>query len=92
MSSTALEKLRCPQDLSRDLGCENNFSAEPYQSTFAKIEQAAARAGLLLGTKPHAGFTIERLIGAGRRLIVPNGDTSALREGYRMHLSAVRQV
>jgi 4-hydroxy-2-oxoheptanedioate aldolase len=79
-----------PYDLAANLGCPNDFAAPAYQSGFARIEQAAAHAGLLLGCIAHPGFSVERLIGAGHRFILAGVDILALRDGFRSLLAAAR--
>jgi 2-keto-3-deoxy-L-rhamnonate aldolase RhmA len=79
-----------PHDLAADLGSENDFSTPAYQAAFARIEQAATHAGVLLGSRTHPGFPIERLLGAGHSFILASGDVTALRDGYRAHLEAAR--
>lgn len=79
-----------PHDLAADLGTENDFSAPAYHEAFTRIEEAATRAGVLLGSRTHPGFPIERLRSAGHSFILASGDVSALRDGYRAHLEAAR--
>ncbi len=79
-----------PHDLAADLGAENDFSTPAYQAAFTRIEEAATRAGVLLGSRTHPGFPIERLLSAGHSFILASGDVSALRDGFRAHLQAVR--
>jgi 2-keto-3-deoxy-L-rhamnonate aldolase RhmA len=79
-----------PHDLAADLGTDNDFAAPAYHAAFSKIEEAATRAGVLLGSRTHPGFPIERLLGAGHSFILASGDVSALRDGYRAHLEAAR--
>jgi 2-keto-3-deoxy-L-rhamnonate aldolase RhmA len=79
-----------PHDLAADLGTENDFSTPTYQAAFTSIEQAATRAGVLLGSRSHPGYPIERLLGAGHSFILASGDVAALRDGYRADLEAAR--
>jgi len=79
-----------PFDLSASLGCANDFSAPAYQTAFARIEQAAARGSLLVGSVPHPGFPVARLIDAGHRLILGGVDVLALRDGFCAQLAAAR--
>jgi len=79
-----------PHDLAADLGTPGDFSTATYQAAFSQVEQAALRAGILLGSRTHAGFCVERLLAAGHRFILTSGDIAALRDGYRAHLDAVR--
>jgi 2-keto-3-deoxy-L-rhamnonate aldolase RhmA len=81
-----------PSDLSADLECANDFSTPAYTSAFAQIEKAAAGAKLLIGTKPHPGFPLEKLLGAGHRFIIVAADINILRDGYRAQLAAARGV
>jgi 2-keto-3-deoxy-L-rhamnonate aldolase RhmA len=81
-----------PNDLSADLGCPGDFLAAPYQDAFAKVEQAAAKAGIILGSSAHPGFGIERLLRGGHSFILSNSDVSAIREGFRRDLEALAQV
>lgn len=81
-----------PNDLSADLGCPNDFSAAAYIAAFTEIEQAARCAGVLLGSKPHPGFSAQRLVSAGHSLIIASADVAAVRDGYRSHLAAARGI
>lgn len=79
-----------PHDLAADLGIDNDFSTPVYQDAFIRVEEAATRAGILLGSRAHPGFPIERLLVAGHSFILASADVSALRDGYRVHLEAAR--
>jgi 2-keto-3-deoxy-L-rhamnonate aldolase RhmA len=79
-----------PHDLAADLDSPNDFSTEAYRTAFESVEAAVTRCGKILGSRTHAGFPIERLLAAGHRFIVTSGDVSALRDGFRLHLEAVR--
>lgn len=81
-----------PSDLSADLECANNFSAPAYRSAFAEVEKAATAANVLLGTKPHPGYPLERLLAAGHRFIIAVADINVLREGFRSQLKSARAV
>lgn len=76
-------------DLSADLGCPNDYSAPVFKAAFVAIEQAAARAGLILGSGANPEFPVERLLEAGHRFILAGSDIVALREGYRAQLAKV---
>jgi len=78
-----------PNGLSADLEC--GFSDAAYVAAFEKIEAAARQSGVLLGSKPHASFTTERLLAGGHRFIIASADITALRDGYRTHLDASRR-
>jgi 4-hydroxy-2-oxoheptanedioate aldolase len=80
-----------PHDLAADLGAPDDFATSAYQAAFVRVEQAAIHAGVVLGTRTHAGFDAERLIDAGHRFILVCGDIIALRDGYRAHLETARQ-
>jgi 4-hydroxy-2-oxoheptanedioate aldolase len=80
-----------PNDLAADLGCGVDFSVKNYVDAFETIERSAARAGLLLGTKPHGTFTVSRLLQSGHHMIIAGADIVALREGMRAHLRAARE-
>lgn len=79
-------------DLSADLGCPNDNSAPVFNAAFVGIEQAATRAGLILGSSPQPGFPVERLLKAGHRFILAGADIVALREGYRSQLVTVGRL
>jgi 4-hydroxy-2-oxoheptanedioate aldolase len=79
-----------PYDLAASLSCTNDFSASVYESAFAKVEDTAVQARLLLGCIAHPGFSVERLIGAGHRFILAGVDILALRDGLRSLLAAAR--
>jgi 2-keto-3-deoxy-L-rhamnonate aldolase RhmA/pimeloyl-ACP methyl ester carboxylesterase len=80
-----------PYDLAADLGAPEDFSTPAYREAFAEVARAAVRAGILLGSRSHPGFPIERLLDAGHRFILLSSDAAALRDGYRAHLEAVRR-
>jgi 4-hydroxy-2-oxoheptanedioate aldolase len=79
-----------PHDLSADLDSPNDFSTEAYRTAFETVEAAVTRRGKILGSRTHPGFPIERLLAAGHRFILTCGDVSALRDGFHLHLEAVR--
>jgi len=79
-----------PSDLSADLGSPFEFSTPAYTSAFTQIEQGAASARLHLGTIAHAGYSVDRLLNAGHRLIIVTADIAVMREGYGSHLAAAR--
>jgi 4-hydroxy-2-oxoheptanedioate aldolase len=79
-----------PHDLSADLGSAGDFSTPAYMGAFAAVEQAARQTGLILGSGVHAGFDVERLVGAGHGFIQITSDVMALREGLRAHLPSGR--
>jgi 2-keto-3-deoxy-L-rhamnonate aldolase RhmA len=79
-----------PSDLSADLGCPFDFSAPVYTSAFTQIEQGAAGARIHLGTIAHAGYSVERLLNAGHRIIIVTADIAVLREGFGSQLAAAR--
>jgi 2-keto-3-deoxy-L-rhamnonate aldolase RhmA len=79
-----------PSDLSADLECPNDFSSPVYASAFAAIEQGAARAKLVIGTKPHPGYPLERLLAGGHRFIIAAADIQVLRDGFRNELTLQR--
>jgi hypothetical protein len=55
-----------------------------------EIERAATDARLVIGTRPHPGFELRRLLAAGHRFIIAAADINILREGYRSELAAAR--
>jgi 2-keto-3-deoxy-L-rhamnonate aldolase RhmA len=79
-----------PNDLAADLGSPKDFPSPAYRDAFAEVERAALRAGILLGSRIHPGFPIERLLSRGHRFILAAGDVTALRDGYRAHLELAR--
>jgi 4-hydroxy-2-oxoheptanedioate aldolase len=81
-----------PHDLSADLGGSGDFANPEYQAAFAKVETAALRAGLIVGSRPHPGYPLERLIARGHRLIVLSADILALRDGFKAHLASAREL
>ena len=76
-----------PSDLSADLGCPDDFANSTYLKAFADVEAAAVKRGLILGSRPHAGFPVERLIEQGHRFLIVSADVTALRDGFRSHLA-----
>jgi 4-hydroxy-2-oxoheptanedioate aldolase len=80
-----------PYDLLADLGGGGDFALPAYQAAFAKVETAALRAGLILGSRPHPGYPLDRLIAGGHRLIVLSADILALRDGFKAHFAAARE-
>lgn len=81
-----------PNDLVADLGCAGDFSAPAYQSAFAVVERTAASAGLFIGSAPHPGRDVARLIAAGHCFIRVGADIVALRDGLRTPLDAARRA
>lgn len=79
-----------PHDLAADLGIADDFSTSAYAQAFAAVERAGARAGLLLGTRAHPGYPVERLLQCGHRFILVGADIAALRDGYRANLDAAK--
>lgn len=79
-----------PNDLSADLGCAGDFANPDYGKAFSRVEAAARSAGLVLGSRPHPGYSVERLVDAGHRLILLGADVGALREGLGAMLAAAR--
>lgn len=79
-----------PNDLAADLGTTDDFSTTEYAQAFRAVERAATRAGLILGTRAHRGYPVERLLKSGHRFILVDADVAALREGYRSNLDAAK--
>ncbi|HEY6927610.1 MAG TPA: aldolase/citrate lyase family protein [Steroidobacteraceae bacterium] len=79
-----------PHDLAIDLGAPNDFLTPEFQVAFARIERAARKAGLLLGTRTLPDFPFQKLLLGGHTFILLCADVAALREGYRTHLEKVR--
>jgi 4-hydroxy-2-oxoheptanedioate aldolase len=79
-----------PNDLAADLGVPD-FFAPAYVKAFAAVERAAQTAGLILGSRTHPGFPIERLLEAGHCFILAGSDVGAIVEGYRLNLAEVRR-
>lgn len=75
-----------PHDLSADLGCSGDFADPRYASAFARIEAAAHRHGVVLGSRSHPGYPLERLLAQRHRLLIASADVLALRDGFRSHL------
>jgi len=80
-----------PNDLAADLDVVDDFSAPAYVAAFTAVEQAAKRERLILGSRTHPGFPIERLLGAGHCFILAGRDVAAIREGYRLNLREARR-
>lgn len=76
-----------PTDLSADLGRPLDFAAGVYRETFARVEGAAQKHHLLLGSKPHPGYSAEKLIEAGHTFIMVGGDIQALSSGMKAMLT-----
>jgi 2-keto-3-deoxy-L-rhamnonate aldolase RhmA len=79
-----------PSDLSADLGQPGVYDSARYADAIAAVEQAAARATSILGTRPAPFYPVERLIAAGHHFLVVGSDVTSLRDGYRALLASVR--
>jgi 4-hydroxy-2-oxoheptanedioate aldolase len=79
-----------PSDLSANLGRVGEYANSAYVQAMARIEQAAAANGKLLGTAPHAGNPIDVLLGRGHRLFILGADMPLIRDAMCSQLSAAR--
>lgn len=79
-----------PSDLTADLGCAGDFSQAAYARAVARIEQAAAARGKLLGTAPHPGSPFEALVARGHRLLIIGDDVSLVREAMSAQVAKAR--
>ncbi len=82
-----------PSDLSADLGLAGQFEAGDYRSAFERVERSAREHRLILGSKIHPPFDLDRLIAGGHRLILAASDIAVLASGFRSaRLSAARSA
>jgi 2-keto-3-deoxy-L-rhamnonate aldolase RhmA len=81
-----------PSDLSADLGRPGDFGNDVYRGVMAHVAEAAKAHGLILGTRPHAGFELPVLLAAGHRFIVTGADIGILRSGMSCELNAAREA
>ena len=72
-----------PSDLSADLGLAGRFDSDDYRSAFERVEQSARAHQLILGSKIHSPFGLDRLIGAGHRFVLATSDIAVLAAGFR---------
>jgi 4-hydroxy-2-oxoheptanedioate aldolase len=79
-----------PTDLSTDLGCRKDYSQPAYTSALARVEQAAATTGKLLGTAVHAGHSFSTLAARRYHMVVIDTDAALLREAMTVQLAALR--
>lgn len=79
-----------PNDLTTDLGSKGDYSQPAYAQALLHIERAAAAAGKLLGTIPHAGYPLEALLARGHRLLILGSDSSLMREAMSAQVAKAR--
>jgi 4-hydroxy-2-oxoheptanedioate aldolase len=77
-----------PNDLAKALGAD--FFCQRYRSAFVEVERAARLHQLLLGSRPHPGFPLERLSAGGHSFILLTSDRSVLAAGYDHHLQVAQ--
>jgi 4-hydroxy-2-oxoheptanedioate aldolase len=81
-----------PSDLTADLGCAGDFSQPAYVQAVARIEQAVAARGKILGTVPHPGFPLEALLERGHRLLILGADMSLIREAMTSQVARAKRL
>lgn len=79
-----------PSDLSAELGCAGDFSHPNYTQALARIEQAAAATGKVIGTVPHAGHSIESLLARGYRFFITGAEMPLIREAMAAQVTRAR--
>jgi len=81
-----------PSDLSADLGLPGRFDDDRYRAAFEQVERAAHAHCLILGSRPHPPFDLDRLLGAGHRFVLATSDVAVLAGGLRSALAAVART
>jgi 4-hydroxy-2-oxoheptanedioate aldolase len=79
-----------PSDLTADLGCAGDFSQPRYAQAMARIAQATAAQGKLLGTATHPGYPIETLVAHGHRFAIVGADMPLIREAMSAQVAKAR--
>jgi 4-hydroxy-2-oxoheptanedioate aldolase len=79
-----------PADLSAALGCPGDFSQPAYATAIARIERAARVRGKLLGTAPHAGHSVDKLVARGHQLLLVGADMGLIREAMSTNVGNAR--
>ena len=80
-----------PFDLSASLGFPGEPDHPDVRKAVLKIEQAAARAGKMLGSIQTAERPAERLFADGYRLVLADGDVTLLRDAARASVDRLRK-
>jgi 4-hydroxy-2-oxoheptanedioate aldolase len=78
-----------PTDLSADLGEPGRFAADVYRNAFEQVERAGRAHHLILGSKVHPPFGVDRLLEGGHRFILATSDIAALAGGLRSARQAI---
>jgi 2-keto-3-deoxy-L-rhamnonate aldolase RhmA len=81
-----------PMDLSVDFGVPGNFRDSVVQSRVAEIENAAAKAGTIMGAFAGSVEEAQRYLAAGYRYLAVSGDISLLSKGANSLMSALREA
>lgn len=81
-----------PTDLSVDFGAPGNFSDPTVQQRVAEVEDAAAKAGTIMGAFAGTLEETQRYLAAGYRYIAVSGDISLLSKGAKSLVSKLRET
>lgn len=81
-----------PFDLSANLGYLGEPDHNSVRSAIASVEEAAKKAGCLLGAIPTPDRSVENLLAAGYDLILVDADTMLLRDGARQSVARLREA
>jgi 4-hydroxy-2-oxoheptanedioate aldolase len=79
-----------PMDLSADAGRIGQTDHAEVQALIERVEQAAPKRGVALGSIVFPGRTVPQLLDRGHRLILSHSDLDFLREGARTALAEMR--
>jgi 4-hydroxy-2-oxoheptanedioate aldolase len=79
-----------PGDLSLRMGAPGDFASPDFLAAVGKVEAAARARGKFLGAKPYAGFTIQKLVASGVRLILVGRETALFRQALSEALKDAR--
>ena len=81
-----------PFDLAANLGYLGEPDHDSVRSAIDSVEEAAKKAGCLLGAIPTPARSVEDLLAAGYDLILVDADTMLLRNGARQSVARLREA
>jgi 4-hydroxy-2-oxoheptanedioate aldolase len=79
-------------DLSASLGIPGDFAQPAYERALRRIEGVAATHEITLGSAPHPGYPVDKLVARGHRLITLGVDARLIREAMTLQIKAGNQA
>jgi len=79
-----------PSDLSASIGRPRDFSNATYTQAVARVERATAGSSKFLGGAPHAGNSLEALLGRGYRLLLLDAEMCLIRQAMSAQVKKAR--